>query len=192
MLKKSDKNMTTVVHASGRPASVGSNTCTDQVTRGRSHVRPIDTETLTREPFKDGSLHNTHWTPTNHGDGEFDGIPHTGDNTFPHSCLPNRKKFEAWHMLHDSGGGHLTSEDVKVLNSVYLCDQSNLASGTRKSYRMDVGGQKLTRITHLDHATILPIPTSRKFNGHVRYKTEMSTVLAPLSGLRPGGPNQLS
>ena len=135
----SDKNMTTVVRAGRRAVRVGS-TCTDQVTRGRPHACPIDTETLTREPFKDGSLHNTHWTPTNHGDGEFDGISHTEGDTFPHSCLPNRKEFEAWHMLHDSGGGHLTSEDAKVPNSVYLSGQSNLASSTRKFYRMDVGG----------------------------------------------------
>ena len=61
-----NNNIKTVIHAGGSVVSVCS-TCTDQVTQVRPHVSPVDTETLSREPFKDGSIHNTHWTPANRG-----------------------------------------------------------------------------------------------------------------------------
>ena len=151
--------------------SAVTNTFTDQVNQGRPQVSPVDTETISRETFKNG-IHNLHWTPANRGHWRSNGISQTGDNTFPHSCLPNRNKFVAWHMLHDSGRSILTSEDAKLPTSVFLSGQSNLASNRKNSYRVDVDNQKLARNTHIDRATIVPAPTSRKFNGHVKYKTK--------------------
>ena len=47
------------MHAGRSVVSVDS-TCTDQVARVGPRSCPIDTETLIRATFKDGSIHNTH------------------------------------------------------------------------------------------------------------------------------------